>query len=119
LYFGTIVLKHRLKKEFYLHFLLLSCAIKILVSPQICLVFNNLADGLLQQFVILYSSLYEEHLVSYNVHNLLHLPRFVKIHGPLDNFSCFKYENYFQEIKKSIKSAKYPLQEITNRIKEK
>lgn len=119
LYFGTIVLKHRLKKEFYLHFLLLSCAIKILVSPQICQVFNNLADGLLQKFVILYSSLYGDHLVSYNVHNLLHLPRFVKIHGSLDNFSCFKYENYLQEIKKSIKSAKYPLQEITNRIKEK
>lgn len=98
---------------------MLSCAIKILVSPHICQAYNNLAEGLLQQSVILYSSLYGEHLVTYNVHNLLHLPRFVKIHRPLDNFNCFKYENYLQEIKKSIKSAKYPLQEITNRIKEK
>jgi len=53
------------------------------------------------------------------VHSLLHLPMFVRIHGPLDNFSCFKYENFLQYIKKSIKCAKYPLQEIYNRIIEK
>lgn len=44
---------------------------------------------------------------------------YVLIHGPLDNFSCFRYENYLQEIKKPIKSIKYPLQEIFNRIMEK
>jgi len=44
---------------------------------------------------------------------------FVRLHGPLDNFSCFKYENFSQYIKKSIKCAKYPLQEIFNRIIEK
>lgn len=44
---------------------------------------------------------------------------FVKILGPLDNFSCFKYENYLQEIKFSIKSSKYCLQEVFNRISEK
>jgi len=75
--------------------------------------------GLLQQFVILYSSLYGERLVSYNVRNLLHLPRFVKIRGPLDNINCFKCENYLQDIIKSIKSAKYPFQEMSNRIIEK
>jgi hypothetical protein len=97
----------------------MSLLLSIIVSPHICQLYNNLAEGLLKQFVSLYSSLYGEHLVTYNVHNLLHLPRFVKIHGSLDNFSCFKYEKYLQEIKKSIKSVKYPLQEITNRIKEK
>jgi len=44
---------------------------------------------------------------------------FTKIHGPLDNFSSFQYENYLQEIKKTVKCARYPLQEISNRIKEK
>lgn len=43
----------------------------------------------------------------------------MKIHGCFDNFSCFKFENYLQYIKKSIESAKYPFQEITNRIMEK
>jgi len=44
---------------------------------------------------------------------------FTTTHGPLDNFSFFQYENYLQEIKKTVKYAKYPLQEISNRIKEK
>lgn len=44
---------------------------------------------------------------------------FVKIHGPLDNFSCFCYENYLQEFKKSVKCGQYPIHEIFNRIKEK
>ncbi|CAI6376398.1 unnamed protein product [Macrosiphum euphorbiae] len=43
---------------------------------------------------------------------------FVLKHGKLDNFSCFRYENYLQDLKKSIKSIKYPLQEIFNRILE-
>lgn len=44
---------------------------------------------------------------------------FVKNQGPLDKFSCFKYENYLQEIKFSIKSSKYCLQEVFNSISEK
>jgi len=53
----------------------------------------------------------------YNVHSLIHLPKFVKseTHGLLDNFSCFPYENYLQKIKNSLKSTKYPLQETHNR----
>jgi len=44
---------------------------------------------------------------------------FVLIHGPLDNFNCFQYENYLGDIKKSIKSIIYPLQEVFNRLIEK
>lgn len=44
---------------------------------------------------------------------------FTLSHGPLDNFSPFRYENYLQYLKKSLKSEKYPLQEVYNRIKEK
>lgn len=51
--------------------------------------------------------------------SLIHPPMFVLIHGPLDNFSYFQYENYLGEIKKSIKSVKYPLHEVFNRIIEK
>ncbi|KAF0759173.1 Uncharacterized protein FWK35_00032138, partial [Aphis craccivora] len=47
------------------------------------------------------------------VRSLIHLPIYVLLHGPLDNFSCFHCENYLQD------SIKYPLQEIFNRIAEK
>lgn len=116
---GLIVLKGNLSKQMYSHFKLFVCALRILITPDICQTFNNLAQSLLNEFVTQYSSLYGAHFVTYNVHSLLHLPMYVKVHGCLDNFSCFKYENYLQYIKKSIKSAKYPLQEVTNQIMEK
>lgn len=119
LYSGPIVLKGNLKKKFYFHFLLLVYAIRILICAETCCKYNEIASQLLKQFVNDFSILYGPHLISYNVHSLIHLPMYVLIHGPLDNFSCFRYENYLQEIKKSIKSIKYPLQEIFNRIMEK
>lgn len=50
---------------------------------------------------------------------VIHLPKYVLLHGLLDNFSCFRYENYLQELKKHVLCARYPLQEAFNRIKEK
>jgi len=41
-----------------------------------------------------------------------------KIHGPLDKFSAFKFENFLQIIKKTVHSFKYPLQDIYNQILE-
>lgn len=63
--------------------------------------------------------LYGEHIISYNVHSIIHLPKFVRTDGSLDNFSCFRYENYLQKIKNCLKSTKYPLQETYNRLLEK
>ncbi|XP_050434163.1 uncharacterized protein LOC126841626 [Adelges cooleyi] len=119
LYSGPIALKGKLKKKNYLHFMLFSFAIRLLICKETCIVYNEQALKFLKLFVNNFSILYGEHLVTYNVHSLIHLPRYVLIHGPLDNFSCFRYENYLQELKKSIKCAKYPLQEAFNRIKEK
>lgn len=62
---------------------------------------------------------YGQSYINYNVHSLLHLPFFVLKHGPLESFSCFKYENYLQELKKCMKCARFPLQEVSNRIYEK
>jgi len=119
LYTGQIVLKGNLKKKFYYNFLLLVYAIRILICPETCSKYNELSTQFLKKFVNDYSALYGSQYISYNVHSLIHLPFYVLLHGPLDNFSCFRYENYLQEIKKSIKSIKYPLQEIFNRIVEK
>lgn len=52
------------------------------------------------------------------MHGLIHLPADCLLHGPLDTFSCFKYENYLYEIKKRIQTTKHPLQQICNRLKE-
>ncbi|KAE9526673.1 hypothetical protein AGLY_013321 [Aphis glycines] len=119
LYYGHIVLKGKLQKRFYQHFLLLFSAIRLLVNPETCILYNEKARILLEKFISDYAILYGSEFITYNVHNLIHLPYFVQKHGPLDSFSAFRYENYLKELKKSMKCAKYPLQEVSNRIIEK
>jgi len=116
LYTGVIVLKSNLKEEFYEHFLLLVVSIRILYSNQISNENNNLALKLLRQFVEIDSSHYGPQFINYNVHSLIHLPFYAHLHGPLDNLSAFKYENYLQILKKSMKCCRYPLSEIQNKI---
>lgn len=119
IYTGPIVLKGRLKKKLYEHFMLLSCAIRILISPETCFSLNNMAKNLLKEFVQDYPNYYGEEYVGYNVHGLLHITDFVLIHGPLDAFSAFKFENYLQFVKRSSNNSRYPLQDLYNRIMEK
>lgn len=119
LYYGHIVLKGKLQKTLYLHFLHLVTAIRILVVPATCISLNSKAKVLLEIFVKDYAIIYGQKFINYNVHSLLHLPFFVLKHGPLDSYSCLKYENYLQEIKKCMKCSRFPLQEVSNRIHEK
>jgi len=54
--------------------------------------------------------------VNYNVQSLIHLPFYAHLQRSLDNYSLFKYENYLQILKNSIKCCRYPLSEIQNKI---
>lgn len=91
-------------------------SIRVLCSNEICQKYNSLALKHLNTFVQNYSSIYGSQFINYNVHSLIHLPFFANLYGSLDNFSAFKYENYLQFLKKSMKCCKYPLSEIKNKI---
>lgn len=119
IYTWPIVLKGRLNKTLYEHFMLLSCAVRILLSSETCYTLNTMAKNLLKQFVWDYPNYYGREYVGYNDHCLLYITNFVLIHGPLDAFSAFKYENYLQFVKKISKNSKHPLQDTYNRIMEK
>lgn len=116
IYTGPIVLKGRLKTTFYKYFMLLCCAIRLLISPKTCYTYNSVAKNLLKQFVREYPSYFGPEYVGYNVHGLIHIADFVLIHGCLDQFSAFKYENYLQFVKKSCKNARCPLEDTYNRV---
>ncbi|XP_033725139.1 LOW QUALITY PROTEIN: uncharacterized protein LOC117315101 [Pecten maximus] len=60
------------------------------------------ADALLRTFVSNIQRLYGKECMSLNVHNLTHLMPFVKLWGPLWVWSCFPYESFNGEIKRSI-----------------
>lgn len=66
-----------------------------------------------------YPTLYGEEYVGYNVHGLIRITDIVLLHGNLDAFSAFQYENYLQFVKKISKNSRCPLQDTFNRIIEK
>ncbi|KYM96522.1 hypothetical protein ALC62_12823 [Cyphomyrmex costatus] len=116
LYTGIVVLKSIMTLASYNHFLSLSIAIRILTDPKLCITFNEYANSLLMWFVSNYGDIYGDEYLSFNVHNLIHLANDVKTFGCLENFSCFKFENYMQKIKKKLHQSGKPLQELSNRI---
>lgn len=73
--------------------------IKILVNCETCISLNAKTKILLETFVKDYACIYGQTYINYNVYSLLHIPFFVLKHGPLESFSCFKYENYLKELK--------------------
>lgn len=91
------------RDKFLNHFLKLCCAFRILCSPSLCISQNNVASKLLESFVQNFKHKYGGEAASFNVHSLLHLSEDVLfMRKPLDDFSCFKFENYLQILKKKL-----------------
>lgn len=87
----------------------------MLISEEYSLVRIDYADNLLKYCVTKFSEIYSEHYINHNVHNLIHLSNDVRKFGALNNFSCFRFENYMSHIKSILKTSNYPLQQFINR----
>jgi len=73
------------------------------------------AQDLIHFFIKTFIKLYGIQNISHNVHSLIHLVNDVKRFGPVDNFSAFKFENYMQILKKYLRKAEKPLQQVVRR----
>jgi len=117
LYTGPIVLKTILNEDCYKHFMSFNIAMLILLSPDKG-DFIEYAEQLLNHFVQYFGTIYEPYLISYNVHGLLHLVDDYKNFGPLDNISCFPFENFMKYLKKKVRKQEKPLQQVVKRYHE-
>lgn len=103
----------------YEHFLLFHSAISILLSKHNI---NNLglplAQELLETFINHAEKIYGLEFYVYNVHILCHLTSDVQMYGPLDNWSCFPYENYLGTLKNLVKSSRKPPEQVCRRLHE-
>ena len=117
LYTGPLVLKDILHEEYYSHFLTLHCAMRILLSPDDTRnEYIDFAKNLLSYFVAKAKRIYGDSFTVYNIHNLLHLAEDCQnLHSSLNEISAFKFENYLQVIKKSIRNANNPVAQIAKR----
>lgn len=113
LYTGIILFKEFLDKDAYEHFLKLSVAYRILSS-------NNWADNietaerLLGEFVKDFHLFYGINNRGFNVHNLLHLPKYVRLYGKVSNFSAYPFENYIGKLNKMIRGTSRVLEQVSN-----
>ena len=121
LYTGQLVLKGILNDDLYDHFMTLSVAACILISPSLVSdeTLVGYAENLLLYFVRESRNLYSPEFLIYNVHGLLHLVEDVRTFGSLDNISAFPFESYLHDIKRHVRSGKNPLIQVVKRLREK
>lgn len=112
-----MLLKDFLHTALYQHFLLLFTGVFIL-SNKALLELTDYANDALVLFVQHFGKLYGHMHISYNVHNLVHLAQDVKVHGNLDSFSAFKFENYVQKLKRLVRKPEFPCCQIVKRLAE-
>lgn len=118
LYLGPIIIRTFLSPEERILFNSLHCATRILCDRDQCIVNNQYANDLMIYFVNTVRTLYGDHIIIYNVHNLIHLVRYCLSHGPLDTFSVFIFEDYLQTMKQLVKTGNSPLSQVMNRMAE-
>lgn len=118
LYFGPVLfLKSCKNKDVTNHFLTFFVSYRLLMGRD-NIVTNEekeLANILLQSFVEDFSRIYGRERVSSNIHSLLHLTDMVDRHGPLDQFSCYKYENYYQQLRQWIRKPDHYFTQVLRR----
>lgn len=117
LYTGPVALKDILSDECYQHFMTLNIAMRIFLSTDHSK-YVDYAAKLLDYFVKTFEKIYGSHFISHNVHNLLHVVDDYVKYGPLDNCSCFPFENYMKVLKRMIRKHDKPLQQIIKRYDE-
>ena len=113
-----IVFRSAKFRPMYDHFLLLVCAMRILLNDETCVQDNALADALLKKFVKGCNEIYGQELMSYNVHGLVHLAKDALKFGNLETVSAFPFENFLQKLKRLVKGANGALVQVVKRLEE-
>lgn len=116
-YTGPVVLQSIIGEQCYEHFISLHVFMTVLLSRTHERLLNFI-EKLLNYYVIKFGEMYGKEFMSHNIHALLHLIDDYKQFGPLDNCSCFPYENFMQLLKKMVRSNAKPLQQVVKRYEE-
>lgn len=115
LYTGPVLFKGVLSQKYYHHFLLLHFSIYVFISPDHKRYHGN-AKACIEHFLLQLEDLFNVDAYTFNAHCLLHLFHFVRLYGPLDNFSSFRFENFLRLLKRRIKSGRSVMTQAINAI---
>jgi hypothetical protein len=116
MYTGLLYFKQLKNERAFQHFLLLHISIRFMANENLYLEKATVSQCYIEQFVKQYKSIYTVENFTYNTHALLHLVEGSQRFGPLYEYSCYKFENFFGELKTYIRSRSNILQQIVNQI---
>lgn len=89
----------------------------ILLSPDYAK-YINVARKLLDSFVKNFVTIYGSHLISHNVHGLIHICDDYDKFGSLDKCAAFPFENYMATLKRMVRKPHKPIEPIVKRYSE-
>lgn len=118
LYLGPFMFVDILEPVYYQHYLKLHCGIRILCHPVLYRTKNELAMNLIMAFANDFMNLYGRQYFVFNYHVLTHLADDCMLHGPLDEFSAFPFENFLQVVLRYRKPGSRQLEQFQNRLNE-
>lgn len=119
LYFSPIALKGRMSRAYYINFLYLHLAMRIMMSSNhVNSEANSFVLGqLLNIFTADFVKLYGNEKVDYNVHNLLHFEQIQQRVGPLRKLNGFVYDQQIEMVNSHLgASDEVNLEEIGEKI---
>lgn len=126
LYYGPVVLHKRLPQKYYVNFLHLNLAMRIMINPDGLIQCSaNICSGLLRTFVSEFAELYGPDLIDHNFHNLLHLEDVSFKSFSLDSVGGFTYGKQMDVISEhiqqntSLEDLKLKIEQNTTEILEK
>ena len=98
--------------------MLLFMGISLFCHPVHCYEYYQYAHDLLTAFAEQSAEIYGHGFLVYNVHCLEHLVANVLLHGSLDDFSAFRFENYLRQLNQIVRKAALPLPQLARRLGE-
>ena len=99
LFYSLPLLISHLPSLYLHHFALLVCGTHILLQDSITEAQVDAAEEMIRDFCSLLPELYGDLSCTANAHMLLHLPRYVRLWGPLWTHSAFSYESKNGQLK--------------------
>jgi hypothetical protein len=116
LYLGITFLDEFIPHEYFCHYIQFFSAYRLLLYRKSYSSNLENIQSLIEDFVEIFPELYGENSVTYNVHTMLHLTQCVQELGYLQDISAYKFENFMQTIKKSIRKNSQILPQLDRRF---
>ena len=99
-FYSLLILLDHLPSLYCHHYSLLVCSMHLLLDDSISPMFIDAAEQMLSDFYLLIQELYGDSACTHNVHLLTHLPKYVRLWGPLWTHSTFGFESKNGHLKK-------------------